>query len=758
MRSWAKPATRAVAATKRKKITALAGALGAALVLSGAAASAGGPLDPTFDGDGIAVTAFTSGAQAEAVAVQPDGKIVAAGYTFNYDLALARYNADGSLDGSFDGDGMVELDLGERVEQAHDLVIQADGKIVVAGNAGDGYGPGADFLLVRFNADGTLDATFDGDGVSRHEVGGGERWFGVALQADGKLVVAGSRLYNDTSLGFDRYQFAAGRYNADGSPDTSFDGDGFAFTDFQSGSEALDVGLQADGRIIAAGWAEPDPDGVSEEDFALARYNVDGSLDSSFDGDGRVVTNITQSELVRGVALQADGKIVAAGPTIGYAAGGTTGWDFAHVRYNTDGSLDSTFSGDGKVLTDFGSPYDEAYDVAIQSDGRIVTAGHTLNDGTDLDFGLTRHNVDGSLDLTFDGDGKIETDLGASRGDFAAALAIQPDGKVVAAGFGQDATATGFGLARYLNAGVSLPQCSDLADNDGDGKVDYPADPGCGSPTDDSETDAPLPTQCSDGVDNDNDGKTDFPADLGCESSSDDSEDGPLLAPQCADSLDNDGDSKVDYPADPGCESATDDSEAPNPVLDADGDGVVDGSDNCPTIANPGQADTDGDGQGNACDPDDDNDTVADGSDNCSLVPNRDQSDRDGDGVGDACDPTPGSTLGKVTGGGWIGASKNTFGFNTKYTSSMPAPTGELTYHDKSAGLKLSSTTIRSVTVIGTHAVITGTGTVNGITVEWRVEVDDLGEPGQTDTFRISWAGYGAGGTLNGGNIQIHSK
>lgn len=135
-----------------------------------------------------------------------------------------------------------------------------------------------------------------------------------------------------------------------------------------------------------------------------------------------------------------------------------------------------------------------------------------------------------------------------------------------------------------------------------------------------------------------------------------------------------------------------------------------------------------------------------------------DQGDRDGDGIGDACDPTPGSTPGKVTGGGWIGESKNNFGFNARYTSAMPAPTGNLTYHDKAAGLKLSSTAITSVVITGIHGVITGTGTVNGIDVEWRVEVDDLGEPGRNDTFRISWAGYGAGGLLNGGNIQIHSS
>ncbi len=190
-------------------------------------------------------------------------------------------------------------------------------------------------------------------------------------------------------------------------------------------------------------------------------------------------------------------------------------------------------------------------------------------------------------------------------------------------------------------------------------------------------------------------------------------------------------------------------------TLDSDGDGVADGSDNCPSVPNPDQLDLDGDGLGNACDPDDDNDTVPDAADNCPLVPNADPADRDGDGLGDACDPTPGSTPGKVTGGGWITAAKNNFGFNAKYAAGMPTPKGEVSYQDKSLALQLKSSAITSVVISSTHATILGTGTVSGAVVEFRIEVDDLGEPGRNDTFQISWPGYSAGGVLNGGNIQI---
>ncbi|MEA2207349.1 MAG: hypothetical protein QOE77_4125, partial [Blastocatellia bacterium] len=190
---------------------------------------------------------------------------------------------------------------------------------------------------------------------------------------------------------------------------------------------------------------------------------------------------------------------------------------------------------------------------------------------------------------------------------------------------------------------------------------------------------------------------------------------------------------------------------------DSDADGIPNGSDNCPQVANPNQLDTDGDRVGNACDPDDDNDRVADASDNCPLVSNPDQRDSDGDGIGDTCDPTPGSTPGCAGGVGTLQTNpKAGFTFGVRYRARAAAPEGVLGFADGAAGKSLASKRITSVIIVGRHATIRGEGRTNaGQTVAFKAEADDLSANGRLDTFTIQWPGYSAGGALRTGNITF---
>ncbi|MGW6919459.1 calcium-binding protein [Kitasatospora sp. NPDC054939] len=408
-----------------------------ALSVPGAALAAPGDLDTAFGTGGRVTTDFGGGSdEARGVVVQSDGKIVVAGYAgATDDFALARYNPDGSLDAGFGTGGRVTTDFNGGSDEARGLALQSDGKIVAVGRsevpeAGFGW-----FSLARYNADGSLDTGFGSGGkaVVDFGTGGADDAFGVAVQGDGKVVATGL-------TGGD---FALARLNADGTLDTGFDGDGRATTDFDGGADAArGVVVQGDGRIVAAGYTGSG----TNYDFALARYTGTGSLDPSFSSDGKVATTFGGVEFAHAVALQPDGKIVAAG---------YTGNDFALARYNTSGNLDGGFDTDGKVTTDFGGS-EVAYGVAVQSSGAIVVAGSTVTGGAS-DFALARYTTAGGLDTGFSGDGRTTTDFGGGF-DQALATAVQSDGKIVAAGFGNGDAA----LARY-DGGAGTPTGVDLS-------------------------------------------------------------------------------------------------------------------------------------------------------------------------------------------------------------------------------------------------------------------------------------------------------
>jgi uncharacterized delta-60 repeat protein len=278
-------------------------------------------------------------------------------------------------------------------------------------------------------AGGDLDPSFDLDGKVKTSFAGGAAAWSVAIQPNGMIVAAGGA----------SGKFGLARYQTDGSLDTTFGGNGKITTDITAGDDvARGVAVQADGKIVAVG-------GANSLRFAIARYNTDGTLDTTFGGDGTVLTNFSaKADIARGVAIQADGKIVAAG-----SASAGIGSAFALARYNTDGTLDPTFGGDGKVTTQFQDTVGTAYGVAVQANGRIVAVGEGTAGGG---FAIARYREDGSLDPTFSGDGMKMTRFSGSFGGGARAVAVQPNGKIVAAGTGGDIFGP-FALARYTHRG-----------------------------------------------------------------------------------------------------------------------------------------------------------------------------------------------------------------------------------------------------------------------------------------------------------------
>jgi uncharacterized delta-60 repeat protein len=398
-------------------------------------------LDSTF-GDGGKVTTTIGGVAdvATALAIQSDGKLVAAGYAWistRYEFALVRYNSDGSLDTTFNTTGAVTTPIGTIDDFASALAIQPDGKLVAGGNSDNGTQ--YVFALVRYNPDGSLDTTFNATGIVTTAIGVNiDQLNAIAIQTDGKLVAAGF-----ASIGA-QSEFALVRYNNDGSLDTTFNSTGIVTTAIGGAAFnlAYALAIQPDGKLVAAGTSLNN----AQTAFALVRYNTDGSVDAGFGTGGSVTTSIRNfDDRALALVIQSDDKLVAAGHS--WTSSTATQSTFAVVRYNPDGSLDTTFNTTGIVTTAISTGYDEAYAIAIQPSGKLVAAG-TSNSGPIGEFALVRYKTNGRLDPTFDNTGIVTTAIGTSF-DWAYALAIQADGKLVAAGTAQTSGGIEFALVRY---------------------------------------------------------------------------------------------------------------------------------------------------------------------------------------------------------------------------------------------------------------------------------------------------------------------
>jgi len=359
------------------------------LAFAGTVSAASGDLDPGFGEAGKVTTDFAGGYDpAHDVAIQPNGKAVVVGATNSNpfdinssdDFALARYEVDGSLDQSFGDGGKVTTDFGDSFDQAEAVAVQDDGKVVVAGVTESGSG---DFALARYAPDGTLDQDFGNGGKVRTDFGGSDFAYALALQSDGKAVVAGFSNIGDPSR-----DFALARYDTDGTLDQDFGNGGKVRTDFVGGESpdtpdsANAVTIQPDGKIVAAGYADNNQ-AFASQDFALARYDTDGALDPDFGNDGKVMTDLGyDSEGASGLVVQPDGRVIAAG----YSES-----DFALVGYDSGGALDESFGDGGETRTDFDQGSDRAFALAAQSDGKLIAAG--ASDSGSSDFALARYDT-----------------------------------------------------------------------------------------------------------------------------------------------------------------------------------------------------------------------------------------------------------------------------------------------------------------------------------------------------------------------------
>jgi uncharacterized delta-60 repeat protein len=400
-----------------------------------------GALDTGFGTGGTLVTTFGPGtAVAGGLAIQPDGKIVAAGYATgagNLDFAVARYTKAGTPDVFTSRPGIVAGWNGFGDNDLYAMLVQPDGRPVVAGTYGN---PNADFYVIRLNRDATPDMSFGYFGQASASFGNGnDIAYAVARQPDGKLVLVGDAFVNGAT------RIAVARFTTNGALDPAFGSGGKVTTLVGStGSVGLGVAVQPDGRIVVAGYELVGADSR----FLLVRYNPDGTLDTTFDTDGVVVTKIgTGLDAANAIALQKDGKIVACGK-----ASNGNDYDFALARYLPDGALDTGFGSVGTVqLMTLPNYADVCNAVAVQKDGRIVAAGST-DSNTGWYFTLMRLLPDGTLDQSFDGS-VIDTFASSAHPGGAYGVAVDKKGRIVAAGTGDLGGPSALMVTRYTKLG-----------------------------------------------------------------------------------------------------------------------------------------------------------------------------------------------------------------------------------------------------------------------------------------------------------------
>ncbi len=341
-------------------------------------------------------------------------------------------SSSGMLDTTFGTGGKVTTDLGgDDIGRA--VAVDSNDKIIVAGEFNSG-GSG-DFALVRYNIDGNLDNLFGNSGMVITDIGADDRGRAVVIDSNGMIIIGGDSLVAASD-------FAVARYNNIGVLDALFNGVGFVTTDFDNRAEpAMDVIIDLNGKIVTAGFAHNGTD----YDFGIVRYNSDGSLDTSFNTNGMVTTDLGGDDRISGVGIDSNSKIVVVG-----RSGSISDYDFAVVRYNGDGTIDTSFGVNGVVIIDLGGTDDRGREITFDSSGRIVIVGRSNGAGNN-DFVVMRFNNDGSPDTTFGANGVVITDIGGN--DRGRAVVIDSNGRIIVLGTSDSQGDNDFTVLRYNSDG-----------------------------------------------------------------------------------------------------------------------------------------------------------------------------------------------------------------------------------------------------------------------------------------------------------------
>ncbi len=447
--------------------------------------NANGTLDTSFDSDGSRILSLgtTSNCPDDGfrdVTVQSDGKIVAVGYantTMDYatnaknNVSVARFNSNGSFDNAFSDDGRLatpisstESFLSDVAEEVH---VLSDGKILVGAYSDDGTDNHAgvvvsqnNFAALRYNTNGTLDTSFGGDGIGEYDFSQNDTFDAMVVDATGRPVLAG---YSYVAGQFVDPKVAVARVRTDGALDTTFNGTGTFFKQLQGSSVELGAGVarQAIGANAGKLVVVGSTDAGSQTDVALVRYTTAGALDTSFSSDGKATGDDSgRNDAPNGVAVQSDDKIVVVGTSYG-----TSGRPRATVmRFNTNSGLDTTFGSGGISGVEQGSNANEWNAVTLQADGKIVVGGTVSSSPANWDLMLARYTTGGALDTSFGSNGLYMASLGGSY-DEIEAVAVQDDGKILAGGFTYVGQKQHFVLLRLTSSGALDTSFS------GDGKV-----------------------------------------------------------------------------------------------------------------------------------------------------------------------------------------------------------------------------------------------------------------------------------------------